>query len=128
MSTAYPHAPTIARELGVSVAQVEKTVALLADGATIPFIARYRKEVTGNLDEVQIAAVDERRTYLTELEVKGETIRMVGLTGSATALLGLIAKSSSFRDVSFESSITRDPKSNRERFDIGAHIAKRGKL
>jgi general secretion pathway protein L len=66
-------------------------------------------------------------TYLTELEVKGETIRMVGLTGSATALLGLIAKSSSFRDVSFESSITRDPKSNRERFDIGAHIAKRGK-
>jgi uncharacterized protein len=74
MSTAYPHAPTIARELGVSVAQVEKTVALLADGATIPFIARYRKEVTGNLDEVQIAAVDERRTYLTELDARKQTV------------------------------------------------------
>ena len=47
----------------VSVAQVEKTVALLADGATIPFIARYRKEATGNLDEVQIAAVDEIAPY-----------------------------------------------------------------
>src|SRR5512135_646978 len=74
MSTAYPHAPTIARELGVSVAQVERTVALLADGATIPFIARYRKEVTGNLDEVQIAAVDERRTYLTELDARKQTV------------------------------------------------------
>jgi general secretion pathway protein L len=65
-------------------------------------------------------------TYLTELEVKGDQVRMVGLTGSATALLASIAKSPSFRDASFESSITRDPKTNRERFDIGAHIAKRG--
>ncbi|HWE26438.1 MAG TPA: Tex-like N-terminal domain-containing protein, partial [Polyangia bacterium] len=74
MSTAYPHASTIARELGVSLAQVERTVALLAEGATIPFIARYRKEVTGNLDEVQIAAVDERRTYLTELDARKQTV------------------------------------------------------
>ncbi|HEX8952757.1 MAG TPA: Tex-like N-terminal domain-containing protein, partial [Polyangia bacterium] len=74
MSTAYPHAPTIARELGVSVTQVERTVALLAEGATIPFIARYRKEATGNLDEVQIAAVDERRTYLTELDARKQTV------------------------------------------------------
>lgn len=65
-------------------------------------------------------------TYLTELEVKGDTVRMVGLTGSATALLAAIAKSPSFRDAFFESSITRDAKTNRERFDIGAHIAKRG--
>jgi general secretion pathway protein L len=65
-------------------------------------------------------------TYLTELEVKGDTVRMVGLTGSATALLAAIAKSPSFRDAFFESSITRDAKANRERFDIGAHIAKRG--
>ncbi len=74
MTTAYPHAATIARELGVAVAQVERTVALLADGATIPFIARYRKEATGNLDEVQIAAVDERRTYLTELDARKATV------------------------------------------------------
>ncbi len=65
-------------------------------------------------------------TYLTELEVKGDEVRMVGLTGSATALLASIAKSPSFRDASFESSITHDRKTNRERFDIGAHIAKRG--
>jgi general secretion pathway protein L len=65
-------------------------------------------------------------TYLTELDVKGDTVRMVGLTDSATSLLAAIAKSPSFRDASFESSITRDTKTNRERFDIGAHIAKRG--
>src|SRR6201986_2130396 len=74
MTTAYPHAATIARELGVAVAQVERTVALLAEGATIPFIARYRKEVTGNLDEVQIGAVDERRTYLGELDARRATV------------------------------------------------------
>src|ERR1700754_922979 len=74
MTTAYPHASTIARELGVSVAQVERTVALLADGATIPFISRYRKEQTGNLDEVQIAAIDERRTYLAELDARKATV------------------------------------------------------
>ncbi|HEY3919304.1 MAG TPA: PilN domain-containing protein [Stellaceae bacterium] len=64
-------------------------------------------------------------TYLTELDVKGDEIRLVGVTGSATALLALIDKSPSFRDASFQSSITQDPKTNRERFDIGAHIAKR---
>jgi protein Tex len=74
MSTAYHHASTIAGELGVHVGQVERTVALLADGATIPFIARYRKEVTGNLDEVQIAAIDERRTYLSELDARKQTV------------------------------------------------------
>ncbi|HEY1584705.1 MAG TPA: Tex family protein, partial [Polyangia bacterium] len=88
MSTAYPHAPTIARELGVSVPQVERTVALLAEGATIPFIARYRKEVTGNLDEVQIAAVDERRTYLTELDARKETVLgEIGKQGKLTDAL-----------------------------------------
>jgi general secretion pathway protein L len=65
-------------------------------------------------------------TYLTELDVKGDTVRMIGISGSATALLGAIATSATFRDASFESSITRDAKTNRERFDIGAHIAKRG--
>jgi general secretion pathway protein L len=64
-------------------------------------------------------------TYLTELEEKGDEVKMVGLTGSATALLAAIAKSPTFRDASFESSITHDTKTNRERFDIGAHIAKR---
>ncbi|HEY1505072.1 MAG TPA: PilN domain-containing protein [Stellaceae bacterium] len=66
-------------------------------------------------------------TYLTELQVKGDLVRMVGLTGSATALLGAIAKSPSFRDASFESSITRDAKTDRERFEIGAHLAGQNK-
>jgi uncharacterized protein len=74
MSTAYPHASIIATELAIQVSQVERTVALLEDGATIPFIARYRKEQTGNLDEVQIAAIDERRTYLTELDARKQTV------------------------------------------------------
>src|SRR5262249_27487583 len=64
----------IANELGIQASQVERTVALLEDGATIPFIARYRKEVTGNLDEVQIAAIDERRTYLAELDARKQTV------------------------------------------------------
>src|SRR5438445_11813739 len=74
MTTAYPHAQIIANELGVQVGQVERTVGLLSEGATIPFIARYRKEVTGNLDEVQISSIDERRTYLGELDARKQTV------------------------------------------------------
>ena len=51
----------IAQELGVRDRQVEATVTLLDGGATVPFIARYRKEATGGLDEVQIRAIEERR-------------------------------------------------------------------
>ncbi|HWE29610.1 MAG TPA: Tex-like N-terminal domain-containing protein, partial [Polyangia bacterium] len=74
MTTAYHHASTIAAELGIQPAQVERTVALLTDGATIPFISRYRKEQTGNLDEVQIGAIDERRNYLAELDARKATV------------------------------------------------------
>lgn len=59
---------TLARELGVSEAQVTATVALLDEGNTVPFIARYRKEVTGGLDDSQLRQLDERLTYLRELE------------------------------------------------------------
>src|SRR5579859_8036448 len=74
MTTAYQHASIIAAELGIKPDQVERTVALLTDGATIPFISRYRKEVTGNLDEVQIGSIDERRSYLDELFARKETV------------------------------------------------------
>jgi uncharacterized protein len=57
----------IAQELDIQPQQVERTVALFAEGATVPFIARYRKDVTGNLDELQIRTIEERHTYLTEL-------------------------------------------------------------
>jgi len=64
----------IAGELGVRDFQVLNTVNLLKEGATIPFIARYRKEMTGSLDEVQIAAVRERYEKIIELEKRREVI------------------------------------------------------
>jgi uncharacterized protein len=64
----------IASELSLQVGQVERTVALLMDEATVPFIARYRKEVTGNLDEEVIRYVAERHKYHQELEQRRTTI------------------------------------------------------
>ena len=58
----------IATELGVAVRQVAAAVALLDEGATVPFIARYRKEATGNLDDTQLRTLEERLVYLRELE------------------------------------------------------------
>jgi uncharacterized protein len=58
----------IAGEIGVAVRQVESAIALLDEGATVPFIARYRKEVTGGLDDTQLRYLEERLVYLRELE------------------------------------------------------------
>jgi len=65
---------TIARELSLRPAQVERTLALHDEGATVPFLARYRKEATGGLDEVQIQAVIDRAGSLRELEDRREAI------------------------------------------------------
>ncbi len=67
-------APTIARELSLPAAGVKAVVQLLTDGNTVPFIARYRKEATGGLDEVQIRDIEERRTYLLDLQQRRESI------------------------------------------------------
>ena len=64
----------LAQELNVRVAQVNSAVDLLDGGATVPFIARYRKEVTGGLDDVQLRELETRLTYLRELEERRETI------------------------------------------------------
>lgn len=64
----------IADELGVREQQVNATVELLDGGATVPFIARYRKEVTGSLDDIQLRALEERLRYLRELEDRRATI------------------------------------------------------
>lgn len=64
----------IADELGVREQQVNATVALLDEGATVPFIARYRKEVTGSLDDNQLRTLEERLRYLRELEDRRGTI------------------------------------------------------
>src|SRR5688500_11243406 len=59
---------TLAAELAAKPQQVIAAVALLDEGATVPFIARYRKEVTGNLDDTQLRLLEERLAYLRELE------------------------------------------------------------
>ena len=66
--------PIVVRELGISQRQVLAVSNLLSEGNTIPFIARYRKEVHGNLDEVQILSVNDRLNYYKELEDRKKTI------------------------------------------------------
>jgi protein Tex len=68
----------LAKELSVGSQQVSAAVSLLDEGATVPFVARYRKEVTGNLDDTQLRTLEERLVYLRELE------------GRRTAILGSI--------------------------------------
>ncbi len=63
-----PIVQTLARELAVQERQIEAAVALLDEGATVPFIARYRKEATGGLDDTQLRLLEERLGYLRELE------------------------------------------------------------
>nr|WP_157328244.1 Tex family protein [Bradyrhizobium cajani] len=64
----------IAQELGVRAEQVEAAVTLLDGGATVPFIARYRKEATGALDDAQLRTLEERLVYLRELEDRRKAI------------------------------------------------------
>ncbi|MGB8647550.1 MAG: Tex family protein [Anaerolineae bacterium] len=66
--------PLIARTVGVRATQVEATVGLLDAGNTIPFIARYRKEVTGSLDEEQLRRIAERLTYLRNLDERKKAV------------------------------------------------------
>src|SRR6185369_13665374 len=65
---------TIADELTVAPRQVAAAVALLDEGSTVPFIARYRKEATGNLDDTQLRTLEERLFYLRELEERRAVI------------------------------------------------------
>ena len=67
-------APRIAEELRLPAAGVRAVTRLLGEGATVPFIARYRKEQTGGLDEVAIRAIEEKRDYIVELEDRRRTI------------------------------------------------------
>ena len=64
----------LATELAAKPAQVAAAIALIDEGATVPFIARYRKEATGGLDDVQLRLLSERLVYLRELEERRATI------------------------------------------------------
>ena len=75
----------IAKEMGLKVEQVANTIKLLDEGSTVPFIARYRKEVTENLDETNILKISELITYLRNLEIrKEEVIRLIEEQGKLT--------------------------------------------
>src|SRR5215467_10094113 len=73
-ATAFNPVPVVSAELNLPNRGVAAVVQLLSEGSTVPFIARYRKEATGGLDEVQIRAIEERRTYLIELEERRASV------------------------------------------------------
>ena len=76
---------TIANELNIKEQQVENTVKLIDDGNTIPFIARYRKEVTGNLSDEILRDLGERLNYLRNLESRKEEVsRLIEEQGKLT--------------------------------------------
>ena len=68
------HASTLAAEFKLDAARVAATVALIDEGNTIPFIARYRKEATGSMDDQTLRALDERLSYLRKLDDQKETV------------------------------------------------------
>jgi uncharacterized protein len=68
------HVLRLAQELGLKIFQVAATAQLFAEGATVPFIARYRKEVTGTLDEVQVTAIRDRLEQLAQLDERRAAI------------------------------------------------------
>ena len=75
----------ISKELNIKLNQVEQTVKLIDEGNTIPFIARYRKEVTGNLDDEVLRNLDEKLKYLRNLEARKEdVIRLIFELGELT--------------------------------------------
>ncbi len=84
--------PLISDELSLPESGISNTLQLLADGCTIPFISRYRKERTGGLDEVQIAAISEMNDRLNETAIRKYTIiktiteqgKMTGETDAGT--------------------------------------------
>ena len=76
---------TIAQELSVSPAQIESVIKLIDEGSTIPFIARYRKEATGGLDDARLRTLEERLTYLRNLETrKAEILNSIKEQGKLT--------------------------------------------
>jgi general secretion pathway protein L len=87
-----------------------------------------KKQKTFTLTEILniVTQLTPDDTWLSEMQVTGDEIHLVGISASATQILSLIDQSPSFRNAAFRSSITRDPKLNGERFDIGAHVAPRG--
>src|SRR5205085_4971322 len=94
-------AQTLGAELKLGSAQIARTLALFDEGNTIPFIARYRKEVTGSLDEVQIQAIADRALALRTLhDRKGDVTRLIDGQGKLTSeLASAIAAATTLQEV-----------------------------
>jgi uncharacterized protein len=97
-------ASTVAQELALQPRQVASTLALFAEGNTLPFVARYRKEATGGLDETQLRAIQERSEYLRELGERRVAIRKSieeqgKLTPELTARLDAVATKQALEDL-----------------------------
>ncbi|GAC1306025.1 MAG: Tex family protein [Ktedonobacteraceae bacterium] len=94
-------AQTLSKELGLHSGQIARTIALLDEGNTIPFISRYRKEVTGSLDEVQIQAIADRTLALRTLfERKVDVLRLIERQGKLTPeLAAAIAAATTLQEV-----------------------------
>ena len=94
-------AQRIAADIGATPAQVNAAVTLIDGGATVPFIARYRKEVTGGLDEVQLRLIEARLAYLRNLvERKQSVLASVEEQGKLTpALRGAIETAATLQQV-----------------------------
>jgi uncharacterized protein len=83
------HHQLIAKELNITLGQTERTAALINEGATVPFISRYRKEVTGSLDEVAVTAIRDRLEQLRDLDKRRDAIlKSLEENGHLTAELG----------------------------------------
>jgi protein Tex len=110
----------IAAELGVRAAQVRAAVGLMDDGASVPFIARYRKEATGTLDDAQLRDLEERLRYLRELEARRrsvlETIHELGkLTAALRAAVEAAGTKSDLEDLYLPYKSTRKTKADSAR-------------
>ena len=94
-------AQTLSKELGLNSGQIARTIALLDEGNTIPFISRYRKEVTSSLDEVQIQSIADRSASLRALhERKLDVHRLIDTQGKMTPeLAASIAAATTLREV-----------------------------
>ncbi|MCQ9163447.1 Tex family protein [Arthrobacter sp. STN4] len=113
-------AAAIAAELGVRPAQVRAAVGLMDDGASVPFIARYRKEVTGTLDDAQLRELEERLRYLRELEARRKTVlesvhALGKLTEQLRAAIEAAATKSDLEDLYLPYKSTRKTKADAAR-------------
>jgi general secretion pathway protein L len=111
------------RQAAASVRLQKEIADQVGDRQSLALRRQKSLAMTELLDIVTRLTPDD--TWLTELQVSGRELHLTGVSVSATALLGLIDQSPSFRNATFRSSITQDPQLKRERFDISATIAPR---